>query len=152
MDYKVVNQLTKEEAVELHKELWNTMIEIAESGIFPFKEDALDRMGYSTKDVTGDCFLCVYGSQQLNKFMMHCNPDNTTRPFYRPDKPIQCDWCPLKWMSDTDDAVSCMISKSPFEDYLMLIQKYRDDEVDEQVLADVIKACKVIRDLPVREN
>lgn len=87
---KIREKLDKDEAIRLHRQMWNDMAdeEKAMGKTFSaidramFKRDWLKQHGFSS--VEHCCFLCEYAKGQEPDWEMHM------APFY-------CDHCPLDW-------------------------------------------------------
>lgn len=79
--------LTKEEAVRRHRELWNKIAELCTGGfgVFEIKGMALNALGYHDAFYypTSRCWACEYA---INKaiYLHKCNED-------------MCHFCPIKW-------------------------------------------------------
>ena len=117
--------LTKEEAVRLHRELWNKIAElIKENGIEKYdynidkiKKSALEELGYDPKNIYEYCWCCEYNNEHGG---------------YR------CKRCPVEW-----DNIIC--SESEFGEFWYAVE---DEESEELAYNIAIK----IANLPERED
>ena len=74
-------ELTKEKAIELHREMWSYMAtETIKQGRVIGKVEALRHIGIDPNDTERRCFCCEYAFQ---------TSDNCVSGI--------CDYCPLKW-------------------------------------------------------
>lgn len=87
--------LTKEEALKLHREMWRDMQKElgdnpSEPKRFSFKDDWVKKHGYVNEwgmpDILDNCFLCEYANEQYLKSVEW--------------KPV-CHFCPIDWSSLT---------------------------------------------------
>lgn len=92
-----IKNLTKEQAIEWHKKMWNFILEIEnkESENLrlnikyrrELKEKFLKENGFCINDVKNECFLCQYAYQQLKN-----------KRDYENSKEINyCKYCPINW-------------------------------------------------------
>ena len=92
-----IKNLTKEQAIEWHKKMWNFILEIENKEgenlriniktRRELKETFLKENGFYIDDVKNECFLCQYSYQQLINAR---NIDNSKEINY-------CKYCPLDW-------------------------------------------------------
>lgn len=82
-----MEKLTKERAVQLHRELWTRIAECTQELKRPIsKEDIIREMGINSYNVFNQCFCCEYAVNTAG-------PDDT-----------MCSVCPLYWPGG-----SCMV-------------------------------------------
>ena len=87
--------LSKEEAIRLHKEMWNYVKDNfrpheREKSRSLLKSDFIfNKLGYTDSEpVYQDCFLCEYAKQQYHKF---------NKPSEIEDGRLYCKYCPAIW-------------------------------------------------------
>ena len=90
-----IKNLTKEQAIEWHKKMWNFILEIENKESEDLrlnikyrrelKEKFLKENGFCIDDVKNECFLCQYSYQQLKNKR---NFDNSKEINY-------CKYCPV---------------------------------------------------------
>ena len=92
-----IKNLTKEQAIEWHKKMWNFILENENKKSEELrlnikyrrelKEKFLKENGFCIDDVKNECFLCQYAYQQLKNKR---NFDNSKEINY-------CKYCPVNW-------------------------------------------------------
>ena len=92
-----IKNLTKEQAIEWHKKMWNFILENENKKSEnlrlnikyrrELKETFLKENGFLINDVKNECFLCQYSYQQLKNKR---NFDNSKEINY-------CKYCPVNW-------------------------------------------------------
>lgn len=92
-----IKNLTKEQAIEWHKKMWNFILENENKKSEDLrlnikyrrelKEKFLKENGFCINDVKNECFLCQYAYQQLKNKR---NFDNSKEINY-------CKYCPVNW-------------------------------------------------------
>lgn len=92
-----IKNLTKEQAIEWHKKMWNFILENENKKSEDLrlnikyrrelKEKFLKENGFCIDDVKNECFLCQYAYQQLKNKR---NFDNSKEINY-------CKYCPINW-------------------------------------------------------
>lgn len=89
MDRYDMNNLTKEQAIELHRKMWNDMNEAGVRNSFLAKSDFKYHWikEHFDEEIFHDCFLCQYAKQEYIRELQN-NPNMTKRI---------CDFCPLDW-------------------------------------------------------
>lgn len=101
-------RLTKEQALELHRQMWSDMQNIL--GDYPWSDEREDykcewcRDHFPGEHISSYCFLCEYDDQFRDYFCAHC---------------------PIDWSNGGEDEDSCMrgrfvYDKSPISDVLAL--------------------------------
>lgn len=95
----IIENLTKEEAIRLHREMWDFIHKgINENGVdIPtvrgdLKDEFLNSIGLEKYKVKNQCFLCEYSYQQ-------CIRNLDTKNF--------CYYCPLDWCVGCDNKNNC---------------------------------------------
>lgn len=148
MAYTKLEDLTKEQAVELHKKLWERMAEIAESGEMPTKERAVEDLGYHIVSVECCCFLCAYGAQQIKKYLDDSPRDIRLRACMN-GAASRCDWCPVDWNPIIKVNNPCTVRNTVYDTFnsykhrfygKLYIKEYRDK---------VAGICREIANLPL---
>ena len=92
-----IKNLTKEQAIEWHKKMWNFILENENKKSEDLrlnikyrrelKEKFLKENGFCIDDVKNECFLCQYSYQQLKN-----------KRDYENSKEINyCKYCPINW-------------------------------------------------------
>ena len=92
-----IKNLTKEQAIEWHKKMWNFILENENKKSEnlrlnikyrrELKETFLKENGFLINDVKNECFLCQYSYQQLKNKR---NSENSKEINY-------CKYCPVNW-------------------------------------------------------
>ena len=92
-----IKNLTKEQAIEWHKKMWNFILENENKKSEDLrlnikyrrelKEKFLKENGFCIDDVKNECFLCQYSYQQLKN----------TRDFDNSKEINYCKYCPINW-------------------------------------------------------
>lgn len=123
--------ITKEEAVTLHRKMWNEIANMIHEGIqytlvSAYKEGALDRLGIERTDAKRplqNCFACEYAKQNVE-----CNM-------------CLCSSCPLNWTGAEHrwDWKNCQDEGSPYRKftYALSVHKGLDYEKAEQYAREI---------------
>lgn len=76
-----MKELTRERAIELHREMWHRIADTCErSHIIPWKYDTIRDMGIDPETVLWHCFLCHFAYERAYRVMEE-----------------RCRRCPLVW-------------------------------------------------------
>lgn len=115
-------KLTREEALELHRQMWSDMQEAlgdnpSRDARWVYKSDWIEKH-FSNEDVLNDCFLCEYCAN--HQFYMR---DDFDYDFCK---------CPIKWPNGRcENGVDNTWFNIPISELLALPE--RGDEVDEEI-------------------
>ena len=94
-----MRKLTKREAIDLHKEMWNFIVKNSEekdSDSLEFSDERADlktkfiQIALSGEKVLNDCFACEYANQQLQKYYKKNPSEFDVDGNY-------CKYCPIDW-------------------------------------------------------
>lgn len=92
-DLKELTKLNKDQAMALHKEMWNLLYKrVVENDAFPNKAGAIEVMGYQPYSIVNQCFCCHYASLRLQSLVKKGIFDkaDTIKTEY------MCSQCPFK--------------------------------------------------------
>lgn len=96
-DLKEITKLNKEEAMSLHKQMWQLLYDnVVEHDKFPDKAAAIKSMGYQPYSIVNQCFCCHYAHLRLQPLVKQgvLSKNETTYTEW------MCSQCPFK-MSHT---------------------------------------------------
>lgn len=144
-----MESLTKKEALDLHKKMWNILAEDALKGIFPDKKKAIMRMDINQLDVSCLCFCCEYAMQRVEKHTFSIDMPLSKLS----SATIKCTQCPVKWgsvLTNCGWTPHCMRSDSYFYELNEYGKLYNESilEKDRQKIHDL---CIAIAELPERK-
>ena len=128
-------ELTKEKALELHRQLWNYIADESEKQErIVSKVEAFIHFGWP--NIRQWCWCCEYAEKQFRKEETHCPPYQT-----------RCSVCPVVW-NKTDSC--CVHCDSPYNIWNWLYEK--GDKADWYDLQNAIKYAREIANLPERKE
>lgn len=130
-------ELTKEKALELHRQLWNYIADESErQGRIVSKKEAFNHFGWP--GIAQYCWCCEFSIQKLRNF---------DKEHGYVDIRWKCDFCPIIWK---DEYFICVSLFSPFHSWDYLYNK--GDKADWYDVQDAIKYAREIANLPERKD
>lgn len=157
---KKVHYLTLDEAILLHRQMWNIAANIAENDGTVSKADALLNLGYDPDSIYCQCFLCEYSKDIYNHVVI--NPDARDKYKRRDASKYhhnRCEFCPINFVDDVDVAdtgyvmlAPCTVHESPYSiyhDYVTFGQHKGVSLNSDEGRKQLVDACKQISNLPL---
>lgn len=135
-----MENLTKEEVVKRHREMWNWIADETEKqNRVVIEEEAFAHFGWPL-NATYKCWCCSYSLQKINKNYIGAFPDLLGS---------RCVYCPIGWPSGR-----CMNEDSPYCKWSDFAEKAYENgnNLDENLIKQVAKLAREIADLPIKED